>query len=177
MKNKFKIIKNFLTEEERYLLTGYCELKHRYNFDTFDPTNKNMDTKFYADYAMESLMVTKLKKMEEITGLKLLPTYAFWRMYTYKSDLHKHKDRPSCEYSVTVCIASSGEKWPIYADGVEVNLEPGDGLVYKGCDVLHWREEFEGDFQAQVFLHYVNKNGKNAEWFRDKRQYWGETKG
>ena len=55
--------------------------------------------------------------------------------------------------------------------------KPGDGLVYKGCDVLHWREEFEGDFQAQVFLHYVNKNGKNAEWFRDKRQYWGETKG
>lgn len=173
MKENYKIMRNFLTKEEKNLLKGYCELKHRFNFDNFDPSNVNMDSYFYADYVMESLMICKSKKMSEITGLKLLPTYAFWRMYTYGSDLKKHKDRPSCQYSVTVNISSSGEKWPIFADGTEVNLEPGDGMVYKGCDVLHWREPFKGDYQAQVFLHYVDANDKYAEFARDKRPYYG----
>ena len=33
-------------------------------------------------------------------------------------------------------------------------------LVYSGCDLEHWREEFEGQDCGQVFLHYNNKKGK-----------------
>ena len=44
------------------------------------------------------------------------------------------------------------------------------------CEVEHWREEFTGDWQAQTFLHYVNKNGKNKEWFKDKRPLYGMSK-
>ena len=33
-------------------------------------------------------------------------------------------------------------------------------LVYSGCDLEHWREEFEGQDCVQVFLHYNNKEGK-----------------
>jgi len=35
--------------------------------------------------------------------------------------------------------------------------------------VEHWREEFKGDWHAQTFLHYVDKNGPNQQWARDKR--------
>jgi hypothetical protein len=72
---------------------------------------------------MESLMVNKLELMQKETGLELFPTYAFWRMYTLHADLKKHKDRPSCEISVTVMIGSDGTPWPIYMDGTEINLE------------------------------------------------------
>jgi hypothetical protein len=107
----------------------------------------------------ESLLLTKLKKMQEECGLELNPTYAFARVYTYLATLDKHTDRPSCEISVTVMIGSSGETWPIYMDGKEFNLNPGDAAIYLGCEVEHWREEFQGDWHNQIFLHYVDKNG------------------
>jgi hypothetical protein len=40
-----------------------------------------------------------------------------------------------------------------------INLEPGDAAIYSGCEIEHWREEFKGDWHAQTFLHYVDKNG------------------
>lgn len=173
---KYKLIKNFLTQEEVKLLTDYCKIKHRVNFDSFDFTNDNGDTRFYADPIMESLMINKKQLMEKETGLELLCTYAFWRMYTKNADLKKHKDRPACEISVTVMIGSDGTSWPIYMDGKEFNLTAGDAAVYLGCEVEHWREEFKGDWHAQTFLHYVDKNGKNKEWEKDKRLTYGLVK-
>jgi hypothetical protein len=171
---KYKIIKNFLTLEEIKLLRDYCRIKHRINFNSFDFTNNdNGDTYFYGDLVMESLMINKLELMQKETGLELLPTYAYWRMYTLHADLKKHTDRPSCEVSVTVMIGSDGTKWPIYMNGTAVHLEPGEAAIYLGCEVEHWREEFTGDWQAQTFLHYVDKNGPNKEWFKDKRHMYG----
>ena len=173
----YKVIKNFLSKEEIDLLTHYTRMKHRTNLDHFDVVQSGQgDTNYYGDPATDSLMLSKKKLMEKETGLELLPTYSFWRMYTYLADLKKHKDRPSCEISVTVKINSCGEKWPIYMGGTEILLENGDGVVYKGCDVEHWRNEFQGDWQAQTFLHYVTKNGPNRGWFLDKRPWFGVPK-
>jgi hypothetical protein len=85
---KYKLIKNFLTKEEIKLLTDYCRIKHRLNFNSFDDVqNDNGDSYFYGDHLMESLMVNKLELIQKETGLELLPTYAFWRMYTINADL------------------------------------------------------------------------------------------
>jgi hypothetical protein len=177
MNFKYKLVKNFLTQEEYKLLIDYCRIKHRLNFESFDfAMNDNGDTFFYGDPIMESLMVNKLKLMEKETKLELFPTYAFWRMYTINADLKKHTDRPSCEISVTVMIGSDGTKWPIFMDGSEIELQSGDAVIYLGCELEHWREEFKGDWHAQCFLHYVNKNGPNAEWFKDKRIMYGTQK-
>ena len=76
-----------------------------------------------------------------------------------------------------------GDDWPIYLEnkknvgipdgkkitvssnnkGTKVNLKPGDMLVYKGMILEHWREVFLGDNCAQVFLHYNNKDSKDAD--------------
>jgi hypothetical protein len=97
-------------------------------------------------------------------------------MYTMFANLDKHKDREACEISVTVMIGSDKTKWPIFMDGTEINLEVGDAAIYLGCEVEHWREEFKGDWHAQTFLHYVNKNGKNKEHVLDKRRFLGDLK-
>jgi len=166
---KFKIIDNFLSKEELKLLQKYCFFKHRTNQHSFDLKNKNADTFFYGDTLMESLLVNKQKIMEKETNLNLLPTYSFWRMYTKFADLEKHKDRPSCEISVTIQISSDGTEWPIYVDGKKNILENGQALIYLGQDLEHWRDEFKGDYHAQCFLHYVNANGKNVDFKFDKR--------
>ena len=102
---------------------------------------------------MESLLVNKTKLVSDEVGLELLPTYSFWRMYTKFADLKKHKDRQSCEISITTMIdGDTNFSWPIYIDGTEINLNIGDAAVYLGCDLLHWRDEFLGDYQSQVFF-------------------------
>ena len=47
-------------------------------------------------------------------------------------------------------------------------------LVYRGCDVEHWREAFEGENCGQVFLHYNDASGENAEQNKyDRRPFLG----
>lgn len=118
----------------------------------------------------EALLLQLLPTMQEHTGLELIPTYSFARIYRKGDDLKKHTDRPSCEVSATVTLGFiADDLWPIYADGEKVALDVGDMLIYKGCEVEHWREPFEGGVWVQVFLHYINANGPHKEWAFDKR--------
>tara|TARA_R110000787_G_scaffold150281_1_gene264164 strand:- start:1607 stop:2185 length:579 start_codon:yes stop_codon:yes gene_type:complete len=175
---KYKKIKNFLTLSETNILKDYCRIKHRLNkqlFDT-DPEGSgttNSDTSIYADPLMESLLINKNSEMEKLTGLSLKPTYALWRMYTKFAELAPHKDRRACEISATINVGSDGTDWPIFIDHQLIYLNPGEALVYLGRDLTHWRGEFTGDWQAQVFLHYVDANGPFADQWKDKRIKWG----
>ena len=170
---KYKIIDNFLSEEELQLLKLYCFFKHRSNQSQFDNTTSdtacNADTYFGNDYLMESLLMHKKKLVEAESGLQLFPTYSFWRMYTKFATLRKHVDRQSCEISITVQIDSDGTEWPIYMDGKKITLKNGQAVIYLGRELEHWREEFKGDFQTQCFLHYVNANGMFKDFKFDKR--------
>ena len=47
----------------------------------------------------------------------------------------------------------------VLSDDIEIKLNPGDMLVYKGCDIEHWRDRFKGENCAQVFLHYNDIDG------------------
>ena len=116
----------------------------------------------YSDIAMETLMLKCQPIMEKATGLKLYPAYTYARIYKKGDILKRHKDRFSCEISTTMNLG--GDDWPVYLEpsgeigkkGIKVNLKPGDMLVYSGCDLEHWRNEFKGRDCAQVFLHYNN---------------------
>ena len=136
-----------------------------------------------------------LPVMKKETGLDLIPTYSYSRIYKNGDILRRHKDRPSCEISTTLNLG--GEPWPIFIDGTgadsilsgretttvvkpnapegtKVLLEVGDMLVYSGCELEHWREPLEGDVCGQVFLHYNHVNGPFAEKNRfDKRPMLG----
>ena len=47
-------------------------------------------------------------------------------------------------------------------------------LMYYGCELDHWREEFKGKDCCQVFLHYNDASSKDAEENRfDKRPLIG----
>jgi hypothetical protein len=145
----------------------------------------------YADIAMETLLVKVLPEMEKRTKLKLIPTYSYARIYKPGDVLERHKDRMSCEISTTINLG--GDPWPIYlspkenvgipngknitweskAKGIKVNLSPGDMLVYRGQELEHWREKFEGQECAQVFLHYNENTEKNQSNIFDQRPHIG----
>ena len=127
---KCKLIKNFLTKEEINLCTDYCRIQHRQNKSNFDNQNSNLDSSFYADPLMESMLLNKRKLVEKHSKLKFLKYYSYFRVYTYKSDLPKHTDRPSCEISVTVHINSDGTPWEIYAGDKKYRTKNGPFSIY-----------------------------------------------
>jgi hypothetical protein len=125
----------------------------------------------------DSLLVQLLPNFELASGKKLLPTYAYARLYAPGEELKNHRDRESCEISATITLGFDGDVWPIYmgdnqdkANAVEIKMGVGDAVLYRGIDKWHWREKYtEGKWQAQVFLHYVDANGPHKEWIYDKR--------
>jgi len=140
------------------------------------------EIRWYADPFGETLLDLLKPKIEEVSGKKLFPTYSFFRVYRQGEELIAHTDRPSCEISVTISIAQVGKISRIWMQkGAELpsnyELSPGSGVVYKGCDILHWREKMtEGQLVVQLMLHYVDKDGFNAEFKYDKRQNLGFPK-
>jgi hypothetical protein len=100
--------------------------------------------------------------MEKKSGVKLIETYSYARIYKKGDELKRHKDRYSCEISTTMNLG--GDEWSIYVEpDIEINLKPGDMLMYRGCELEHWREPFEGQDCGQVFLHYNDASSKDAE--------------
>lgn len=125
------------------------------------------------DWVIDGLLSDMLPAVEAASGLRLFPTYAYFRMYKPGDILKVHRDGPSCEISVTLCLGySAPAPWPIWISGpngrAAISLEAGDAMLYRGMECKHWREPFAGEHQAQVFLHYVDQNGPCAEWKYDK---------
>jgi alkylated DNA repair dioxygenase AlkB len=132
----------------------------------------------YAPLCFETLSLTMLPIVQDITGKQLYPSYSFGRIYYNGATLPIHIDRPSCEYSVTLCISNDPNSWEIWfkdSIGADVacSLEPGDMVVYKGHELRHWRNEYTGLRQCQAFLHYVDQNGQYSDFKYDKRHYLG----
>ena len=159
--NKRKVARRFF--DDRYISPFATE------FGVWNDEQIPETYSHYADVAMETLLEKLKPLMEKESGLKLNETYSYARIYKKGDELKRHKDRYSCEVSTTLNLG--GDEWPIYLEpsgeegkeGVKVILEQGDMLVYKGCDVEHWREKFEGENCGQVFLHYNDASDEKAE--------------
>jgi hypothetical protein len=192
-KNKYLVLKKVIDPKIANFLTEYLLLKKEvantltklnyipeYLKDTVgvfnDPQVPNAYS-IYSDIANEVLLKRIKPIMEKNTGLKLVETYSYARIYQKGNILHRHKDRPSCEISTTINLG--GDPWPIYLEpsgktnkkGIKVDLSLGDMLVYRGCELEHWREPFTKNYCVQVFLHY-NRATKKAIKF-DGRPHLG----
>ena len=184
MKNNYKVIRQAITKELADFIYSYFLMKRKvarkmyderyisqtnYDYGVWNDEQVPETYSHYADIAMETLLQNLQPKMEEETGLKLTPTYSYARIYKKGDILKRHKDRYSCEVSTTLNLG--GDDWPIFLEpsgetgkeGVKIDMQPGDMLVYKGCDVEHWREEFTGENCGQVFLHYNDASDPKAE--------------
>ena len=164
----YKLIKNFFLKKELSVLEKYCYNKLDLNKD-YQLDSQSFSPAWYNDPLMTGLLDIKLPIVEKESNLKLFPTYAYWRYYVFGAILKKHTDRPACEISVTACIKKY-DNWPIVIEGTSFELEEGDAVLYAGCDQKHWRSGvYKGEGMAQVFFHYVNKNGIYQNYAYDSK--------
>ena len=130
--------------------------------------------------------------------MQLSETYSYTRKYERGAYLRAHTDRPSCEISATICLdyhTDDGKPWSIWVqndenyvdefdmtkvydisqslphrkrNGIKIDLEVGDVLLYQGPNVIHWRDTFLGDYSYHIFLHFFNThtNLRQIEGFR-----------
>lgn len=133
-------------------------------------------------------------KLEEIIGRSLYNTYYYDRFYYPGQKLDKHVDRSACEISVTVHVGTNlkekDKDWAIWVKAPDIYtdntkrevvfegkdipliLQPGDGMIYKGCERPHWRDPMPGKklglfnkkryYYHQIFFHYVLQDGMRA---------------
>ena len=210
-KKKYQIIRGALSEELSNFIFNYMMLQRdavdfMMKYNKVNPVNPFIGTRAdpqipgayskYGDWAMDTLLQYMRPIMKEKTGMDLVPTYSYTRIYEKGNKLRRHKDRPSCEISTTLHLG--GDPWPIFLDpsgadfvidefkeihkpgapkGIRIDLKVGDMLIYAGCDLEHWREPFEGTVCSQVFLHYNHANGPFAQAnLFDKRPMLGIPK-
>jgi hypothetical protein len=183
-KNKYIILKNVISKELASFVFEYFLLKrqvastlfeeefipsHSIEWGTWNDPQVPNTYSHYADVAMEILLLKIKPLMEKHTKLKLKENYSYARIYKKGDILARHKDRLSCEISTTLNLG--GDSWPIFLEpsgktnkkGICISLKQGDMLVYRGCDLEHWRDPFKGNTCAQVFLHYNDIKNKNID--------------
>jgi hypothetical protein len=168
------------------VITKYALLKEQHEFEPDLGPHAQVENAHavYGDTLMETMLYFLQSHMEQNTGLSLCPTYSYYRVYRPGMSLAKHLDRPSCEISTTICFGFDYKevdptyRWGMYVgDNVLVPQDAGDLIVYRGCEVEHWREPFDAglnSYQVQAFFHYIDKDGNfYPEYAFDGRQSLG----
>jgi len=97
-----------------------------------------------------------------VAGEPLKPSYVYMASYVEGAELHRHRDRAQCEVSVSFLVdfTAGAPPWPLKLDTragtVAVEQRPGDALLYRGCDLPHYRDPLPaGCTSTSLFLHYV----------------------
>lgn len=120
--------------------------------------------------------------MNAVTGLELLPTYSFLRIYQAGDICRVHSDRSACEHSLSLTLGySDGKVWnfevgsnqltePLPFDETfaderfsSLAMNPGDAVLYKGTEYRHGRTTPNPNrWSAHMFLHWVDRDGPHG---------------
>jgi len=171
--NRYAFAKGLIPKDLCATATQYALFRQKYFDHREDPVTGQIPntTSIYGDTLMETLMYFMHPHMEQVTGLKLCPTYTYYRVYKPGDELKRHSDRESCQISTTVCLGfdykgvSDDYRWGMYVDpeanhwakqgnqgggfesdnrdGVLLKQNPGDCIVYTGTELEHWRDPFD----------------------------------
>lgn len=149
--------------------------------DNISHSNNSLTFGAYCDPLSLCFLENLKDEVEKAIGEPILPSYSYTRVYTKGSRLTSHKDRKSCEISLTLSLFNSGqnkteflyisekdEKESTGEDILAVPLNIGEALIFFGSGdtndgYFHWRDITESDFILQSFLHYVKESGEFAE--------------
>ena len=164
MRGLYKVVRNLISLEEAHEISDCIKKSPKNEGDEQVPNSHS----YYSLPVCNILLGQLTDKVSELAGKKLRPTYTYCRVCFKGADLKPHKDRPSCEYSVTLNLSQT-HPWIIYMGKRGVLQSPGDGVLYRGCEIEHWRPEFTGDEYVQVFLHYVDSEGPYRNYVYDQK--------
>lgn len=161
-KNRCVLVKNILDKD----LCKFISIQGE--FDHLRAPKQNSDQVFgsqemYDSLSTKILNAIFLEKIKNILGLEsIYTTYGFYRKYHKFQELVRHTDRPECEISISICLDmhQKNKPWEIFFENEKQGTiysgkpEVGDGIIYMGEELPHWREKCTQKWVKQIFLHY-----------------------
>ncbi len=187
--NNYEIVKKAIPKEvctivSRAMIMAKDITLHMHSLKETDfPCKDDMVDNCFSRYSplvLESLSDTLMKDVIESTiKEKILPTYTHGRLYYNGAVMYKHIDRDSSEISASLCLdVDKNCDWPLMMEDKNKNVfaihqEPGDIVIYKGTELSHWRDPYEGKLQINGFFFYVKENGIKKSLKYDTRPMLG----
>ena len=180
-KNGFLFLKNFVDVSNLVELPTE-DFRNNTQWNRADEISNALSRYKYIKYKETQFLLKK--QIEDVIKCDLQCTYFYDRFYFEESELGIHLDRPACEISISLNISANPKNlyWPLYIKGCDqvdaaFNTEPGDAVLYKGCERPHWRNKFESLNLAnkermpvychQAFFHFVLTNGSRIQFSND----------
>jgi len=193
-KQGYLVIRNLINPSQLYCevpdIRGQINYYGKLEKFSHNPVENQVEgslARYYYPPYKESYYKVK-RKLEDLIKKPLLTTYYYDRYYFNSMELKKHADRGACEISVSIHISSNlKEQWGFKLIDVEGNeeeifLNAGDGLLYKGCELCHWRDPMPKEYRRtwwgrkverkdlyyhQIFMHYVLRDGLRVHCAND----------
>jgi hypothetical protein len=180
-KNGYFVVKNLydpkelVTEvpKERGILNYYGDITQFTHVPEECQVQGSVSRYYYPPYKYAHSQIRL--KLEKIIGKKLFNTYYYDRFYFSGQALTPHTDRNACEISLTFHVGTNIKTpWPIWiktpdtynnetkseiisnGENRSVILQPGDGMIYKGCERPHWREPMPSDPKPEKVIKKQN---------------------
>lgn len=138
---------NIITDEERFKI-----------IKIMDSSTLNDESKeqYYKNSVGNSIDVDDIHNrltniVENVTGLNITKDYVYSRIYRNDSYLKPHTDREGLDLVLSIQLKNTFNcSQPIFAKGYdgtiyESNLKNGNGVLMKGRELEHWRNEIIGD--------------------------------
>jgi hypothetical protein len=163
---RFAILREILAPGVRAALRYYVrQLVARGYFPALGDGQVELRSAIHNEPTVASLHQGLALIVSGIAGETVRASYCYLSCYEAGAVLAPHVDRPQCNYNLSLVLDMQGpagepDPWPIYLelDGrpEAVLLQVGDGLVYSGTELLHWREALPAGQRAIVcFFHFV----------------------
>ena len=164
-KRRYVLVKGILPQTLlEYLKVYYAILmaNNRFYSDSQCPSSLSLG----GDAALDAVLEWIRPEVSRLVGFDLAPTYSYTRRYGKGELLTRHTDRAACEISLTASIQIPKGAGPSVLclkppnfEETSVEMLEGDGCVYAGIEVEHWRDRFRLGGYIQLFLHFIARRG------------------
>jgi len=158
-------VKNILSNSLLQYLKVYCQILR--SIGRWKKEDK-LSLALGGDPGFDAVLCWIKPKIRRLTEVDVAPTYSYTRIYGKGAILERHIDRAACEISVSIAIEipqgappSVLHLKPPNAPETAVEMREGDGVVYAGIEIEHWRETIPADSYVQLFLHFIDKRREN----------------
>lgn len=163
---EYKVLKQLLPRPQIQALQTYCAGLVREGYLHHGDSLVEDRLYYHNEPLITLLQQTLMPSISKITGQALRPSFCYLSHYLPGAQLKRHTDRPQCVWNLSLHISSersahSPDAWPLCLEtrhGIrEIQLEPGDGVLYQGTETPHWRPgRLPADQSVTVCsMHYV----------------------
>jgi hypothetical protein len=170
-REKYTTLRQILPPEQLRAISLYLQNLLNEGFMVFNDNQVQRRFAVHNDTLARYFHQNLADLISRTVGERVKPSYVYAATYIEDAILEPHTDRQQCEFTMSMQIdylptLKSGEPspWALSLDNlaekrVDSYLACGDGLIYKGCELVHYRDAlFAGHQSTSIFFHYVQEN-------------------